>query len=69
MSPTTATQAQSRIVGGKPPSTTGPIEFEQQCCVCEQYIADKTNVLLKTESKNIICMDCALEIHHYFLKK
>ena len=50
--------ARSRIIGGKPPSTTSPIKFEEICCVCDKEIPDGKLVIRHKKSENIICLFC-----------
>jgi len=65
--PAIASKTESRFGSTRPGLPA--IEFEKKCCVCEESIPNGTDCLMKTETRNIICMDCSLEIHHHFLKK
>jgi hypothetical protein len=55
-------RAKSWISGGKPPSTTGPIEFDEMCCVCEKYIPNDALILRHIATNHIICLICLTHI-------
>lgn len=44
------------------PSMTAKLIFDEQCCVCNRHIPDKVKCLRNTDTKNIICILCIIDI-------
>lgn len=54
--------ARSRITSSEPPSQCVPMEFEEMCCLCGNYMPHGQLVLRHRVSDKVICILCIVAI-------